>query len=200
MSTLHKNLPEVTIWTDGSIWNDREPFNPGKAGGWAAVLVNHKAKRVISGRVNERSTNNQMEVKAVLEALKALNCSCSITLRSDSQYTLGGLRKMLDGKSIRNIKKNKSLWAEVHAAYKAFSHRLTLEHVKAHRGNHYNEICDDLAKLAAKEGYEWDRRVWTDPKTGEAKASGGVTKIPTPASPSSDSPRWITVPDLQVEA
>ncbi len=88
-------MPEVEIYTDGACSG-----NPG-AGGWGAILRYGKTEKELSGG-EALTTNNRMELKAVIEALKALKRSCQITLYTDSRYVMDGVTK-----SLRNWKHNR---------------------------------------------------------------------------------------------
>ena len=79
-------MKKVSIWTDGAC-----SYNPGP-GGWAAILQYGKAEKVLSGGKNE-TTNNVMELTAVVEGLKALKEKCSVLLYSDSAYVVNAVEQ-----------------------------------------------------------------------------------------------------------
>ncbi|NJB67885.1 ribonuclease HI [Desulfobaculum xiamenense] len=138
----------VIIHTDGSALG-----NPGP-GGWGAVLRFGDTARELSGGFRQ-TTNNRMELTAVIEALTALTRPCSVVLYSDSKYFLDAIRQgwlanwqkkgwMTAGKK---PVKNKDLWLKIIPLLKA--HTIRYEWVKGHSGNPDNERCDVLAKTAA---------------------------------------------------
>lgn len=144
-------LKKVSLFTDGACSG-----NPGP-GGWAFILRCDK-----SGKELERSngqpeaTNNQMELMAVIEGLKALNEPCEVTLFADSTYVLQGMKSWMSGWKSRGWKrkdgsklvpvKNVELWKELDAAMQL--HKIQFEHVKGHAGHVENERCDELAVAA----------------------------------------------------
>lgn len=134
----------VEIYTDGACSG-----NPGM-GGWGAILVyNGREKEICGGEA--QTTNNRMELTAVIEALKALKEPCSVTLTTDSKYVCdainqewvynwkrNGWRKP-DKKPALNV----DLWEELLALLE--KHSVKFVWVKGHNGNPYNERCDKLA-------------------------------------------------------
>lgn len=147
-------VPEVMLFTDGSCRG-----NPGP-GGWGFILRHLK-----TGKEIERSgglaltTNNQMELQAVIEGLKALKRPTSVEIVSDSQYVLQGLQDWLPNwkrngwqrreKGRLQPVKNKEFWQELDRL--ASQHEITLTHVKGHADHIENERCDQLAVNAAKQ-------------------------------------------------
>ena len=137
-------MKEVILYTDGACSG-----NPGK-GGWGAVLIYGKSEKQMSG-INELTTNNQMELTAVIEGLKALKEPCKVTVYSDSAYVVNAFQQdWITGwvqNNWRNSKKepvaNKELWEELINLTKL--HNVEFVKVKGHAGNKYNEICDKLA-------------------------------------------------------
>ena len=137
----------VTIYTDGSC-----RYNPGP-GGWAAILfVDTKAGQVekkISGGKAE-STNQEMELTAVKEALSILNRPCEVTLYSDSAYVVNSISKgWLESWKSKGWKKkggvaNLELWKEVDRLLQI--HKVTCVWVKGHDSNRYNNMCDQMAQ------------------------------------------------------
>ena len=147
---------KVTIYTDGSARG-----NPGR-GGYGAVLsyTNPAGKRFVrelSGGY-ELTTNNRMELMAVIAALEALTRPCDIELHSDSQYVVNAFRQhWIEGWIKRGWKtaskqpvKNVDLWKRLLAA--ADPHRIEFKWVKGHAGDPLNERCDKLATSAADSG------------------------------------------------
>lgn len=137
-------MKEVTLYTDGACSG-----NPGK-GGWGAVLIYGGFEKQMSG-VEEVTTNNKMELTAVIQGLKALKEKCKVTVFSDSAYVVNAFNnKWIDSwitNNWKNSKKepvaNRELWEELIALTKF--HEVTFNKVKGHAGDKYNEICDSLA-------------------------------------------------------
>ena len=138
-------MQKVTIYTDGACSG-----NPGP-GGWAAVLIYGEHKKEISGGCRE-TTNNIMELTAILEALKALKTECEVELYSDSAYSVNAFNqgwiynwikkgwKTADKKK----KKNKEIWQEIYDLTK--KHKVTFNKVKGHSDVELNNRCDELAR------------------------------------------------------
>lgn len=137
-------MKKVTLYTDGACSG-----NPGK-GGWGAVLIYGELEKQMSG-VSEETTNNQMELTAVIEGLKALKEPCEVLVYSDSAYVVNAFNNnWIEGwqnNNWRNSKKdpvkNRELWEELIALTE--KHKVTFNKVKGHAGDKYNEICDSLA-------------------------------------------------------
>ena len=141
-------MKRVKLITDGSCLG-----NPGP-GGWAAILRYGKHKRELSGAA-AYTTNNRMEMTAVLEGLKALREPCEVTVEIDSQYVKDGMSGWIHAWKRRNWKtvegtavKNRDLWVELDAAVSR--HKLSWVWVKGHARHVDNNRCDRLAKAAAK--------------------------------------------------
>lgn len=129
----------VCLFSDGSCLN-----NPG-CGGWAYIIEYEGHKKIKSGG-EEFTTNNQMELKAVIEGLKALKEPCKVKLFTDSIYVANGINIWLDGwvkKGFKNLK-NVELWKELLKLLKI--HQVSAIWIKAHNGHEQNEQCDKLAK------------------------------------------------------
>ncbi len=142
----HKKERTVEIYTDGACSG-----NPGP-GGYGAILKYGDKIREISGYSVE-TTNNRMEMTAVIEALKQLKRPCKIKIFSDSTYVVKGMNEWLPGWIKRNWltseKKpvlNKNLWENLVKLSKP--HKIEWSWVKGHNGNPYNERCDQLAREA----------------------------------------------------
>ena len=142
-------MNEITIYTDGACSG-----NPGK-GGWGAILINAKETKYMSGS-KQLTTNNQMELTATIEALKAILKPSNIALYTDSQYVKNGITSWIfnwkkNGWKTANKKPvaNKDLWIELDK-YVDF-HSVNWFWVKGHSGDHYNEIADELAVKAMNE-------------------------------------------------
>ena len=149
MTPSAKDLPEVTVYTDGACLG-----NPGP-GGWAAVLLFQEKRKELSGGFAQ-TTNNRMELTAALEALEALKRPCRVKLHSDSQYLINAVSKgWAEGWRMRGwmrIKKeralNSDLWERL---LKAVSrHEVEWVWVRGHAGNPENERCDELAVQASQ--------------------------------------------------
>ena len=139
-------MNKITIYTDGACSG-----NPGK-GGWGAVLIQNKEEKYLSGS-NKFTTNNQMELTATIEALKAIVKPSHIALYTDSQYVKNGITTWIfnwkkNGWRTANKKlvANKDLWIELDK-YVDF-HSVDWFWVKGHSGDRYNEIADELAVKA----------------------------------------------------
>ena len=137
----------VTIYTDGACSG-----NPGP-GGWGSILMYKENKKEISGGKKE-TTNNVMELTAVIEGLKLLKFPCKVKLYSDSAYVVNAFeKKWLDGwikngwkNSSKEPVKNKELWEELYELTKV--HQVEFIKVKGHADNEYNNRCDELARKA----------------------------------------------------
>ena len=143
-------MEEITVYTDGACSG-----NPGP-GGWGAILMYKDNKKEISGGKKD-TTNNVMELTAVIEALKLLKYPCKVNLYSDSAYVVNAfVQKWIFGWQKNNWKtadkkdvKNKELWQELVRLTKI--HNVTFIKVKGHADNEYNNRCDELARKAIKE-------------------------------------------------
>lgn len=136
---------QVIISTDGACSN-----NPG-IGGWAAVMHCGNNTKELSG-VDPKTTNNRMELRAVIEAVRILNKPCDITIRTDSEYVINGIANAKE--RIANGWKTKSgarcanaeMWQELTELGKAGKHKFHYLKVQGHSGDPDNERCDYLAK------------------------------------------------------
>ncbi len=136
-------MKSIKIFADGSSLG-----NPGP-GGYAAILKYNDSEKIVSGG-EPNTTNNRMELKAVIEAIKVLKEPCTIEIISDSQYVIKGINEWLEGwiiKSFKNVK-NDDLWKE----YIKVSdiHEIKGTWVKGHAGHIENEQCDKIAKAEAE--------------------------------------------------
>lgn len=144
-----KQMQKVTIYTDGACSG-----NPGP-GGWGAILMYQDAQKEMSG-ASKNTTNNIMEVTAVIEALKSLKVPCEVDLYSDSAYVVncfkqGWIYNWMKNNWINSSKepvKNKELWQELYGLTKI--HKVNFIKVKGHADNKYNNRCDELARDAIK--------------------------------------------------
>lgn len=136
-------MTKVEIFTDGACKG-----NPGK-GGWGALLVaDGKEKEMFGGEAN--TTNNRMELRAVIEALGALKRPCEVVLHTDSQYVQKGISEWIHGWKARGWKtaakepvKNADLWMELDSARQ--QHQVEWRWVRGHAGHPGNERADRLA-------------------------------------------------------
>jgi ribonuclease HI len=138
------NLKEVIIYTDGGC----EP-NPGR-GGYGVVLIHGKHRKEISGGYR-LTTNNRMELTAVIEALKALKEPCRVRLYSDSEYVVNAMTQGWVQKWIKKRwkkVKNPDLWKQMIEL--DAKHHVQFNWVKGHSGIPENERCDQLAVEASK--------------------------------------------------
>lgn len=153
-------MKEVLIYTDGS-----SRGNPGP-GGYGAVLISGRHERELSGGFR-KTTNNRMELLAVIVGLEALNQPCRVEVYSDSRYVINAMvQGWVEGwkangwaKKHKAPLKNADLWRRLYTISQ--THEVTWTWVKGHAGNLYNEKCDLLATTAAQsdgqlvdEGYE----------------------------------------------
>ena len=137
-------MKQVTIYTDGACSG-----NPGP-GGWGAILMYGTHKMELSGG-EASTTNNRMELTAVIEALKKLNQSCIVELWSDSKYVIDGLEKgwargwKARGwvKSDKKPALNPDLWEELLDL--TARHQMHYHWVKGHAENPKNNRCDEMA-------------------------------------------------------
>ena len=135
---------KITIYTDGSCLGKKT----GCPGGWAAILVHPQKELVIRG-FDAATTNNRMELTAVVQAVKCLNKPCEITIMTDSTYVMMTKEKW-NRWSSRSQWKNKDLWMELFAVAKDGKHKIRYQHIYGHTGEVYNERCDMIAKEQAE--------------------------------------------------
>lgn len=137
-------MKKINIYTDGACSG-----NPGP-GGWGAVLVYNDIEKELSGS-EKSTTNNRMELTAVIEALNTLNQPCEVTLTTDSKYVCDAINKeWVYGWKRNNWRKadkkpalNVDLWEKLLELLE--THKVEFVWVKGHNGHKYNEICDKLA-------------------------------------------------------
>jgi len=137
-------MKKVEIYTDGACSG-----NPGP-GGWGAILVYRGREKELSGGEKE-TTNNRMELCAVIYALKALKEPCEAVVTSDSKYVVDAVEKgwlnswknngwkKSDKKPVANVE----LWEEL--LLQLERHKVSFRWIKGHAGHPYNERCDELA-------------------------------------------------------
>ena len=131
-------MKKVEIYTDGSCKQ-----NPGP-GGWGAVLVYQGKELELSGGQAD-TTNNRMELTAVIEALQKLREPCQVTLTTDSKYVSDGISK---GWADKSPALNPDLWGTLLDLCE--THTVEFVWVKGHAGHPYNERCDTLAQGEAQ--------------------------------------------------
>jgi ribonuclease HI len=139
---MTKQLKTI-IYTDGACSG-----NPGK-GGWGAIIMYGEFEKRINGGKAD-TTNNQMEMTAVIKALELLSRPCEIELYTDSQYVMKGATEWIHGWKKKNFNKgtakevkNIDLWLQLDKAMRR--HKINWHWVKGHAGDKYNEIADQLA-------------------------------------------------------
>lgn len=136
-------MKKITLFSDGSSLG-----NPGP-GGFGTILRYGKTEKIIRGG-EPHTTNNRMELRGVIEGLKALKEPCDVTIVSDSSYVIKGINEWLSGWVKRNFAKvkNPDLWREYLEA--AAPHKIHGEWVRGHDGHIENEQCDQIAKEEAE--------------------------------------------------
>ena len=142
-------MKTVTLYTDGACSG-----NPGP-GGWGAILEYNGVEKELSGG-EDSTTNNRMELTAVIRGLQALKESCTVELYSDSKYVIDSLQKgWARGWRARGWKKadkspalNPDLWAPLLA--ESEKHEITYHWLKGHAGHPENERCDRMAVEQSK--------------------------------------------------
>ena len=137
-------LKTVDIYTDGACSG-----NPG-AGGYCAILIYKGVEKIISG-FEQETTNNRMELLAVIKGIKALKEKCNVNIYSDSQYVISAFNdnwiENWQKNNWRNANKkevkNADLWLELVSLIKM--HNINFIKVKGHADNEYNNRCDKIA-------------------------------------------------------
>lgn len=137
------------IWCDGACSG-----NPG-AGGWGAIVEENGTRRELSGG-RPKTTNNQMELQALIEALQSTLPGTRVHVVTDSEYVSKGITQWMRG-WIRNgwktaskqPVKNREQWQQLHELLQARPHQI--EWVRGHNGHEENERCDELARAAIKQ-------------------------------------------------
>jgi len=141
---LQKKLKNIRLYSDGSSLG-----NPG-AGGWGTILEYNGIQKSFSGG-ETNTTNNRMELTAVIEGIKKLKEPCNIEIITDSSYVANAINQWLANWVAKDFKKVKNidLWKEYLKAAKP--HKIKATWVRGHSGHIENEKCDKLAVDAAKQ-------------------------------------------------
>ena len=146
---MTKNLNLVQIFTDGACKG-----NPGP-GGWGAIMIYGDHVKELNGYSAE-TTNNIMELTAVIEALKSLTRPCAIILTTDSNYVKDGITQWIHNWKKKNWKtankqpvKNKECWLQLDVEVQR--HQIEWKWVKGHSGHPENERADELANEAVED-------------------------------------------------
>ena len=140
-------MKRVDVFTDGACKG-----NPGP-GGWGAILrMGHHEKEISGGEAE--TTNNRMEMTAVIRALNALTEPCAVTIHTDSRYVIDGMTKWLEGwkrkgwiSASKQPVRNQDLWHDLIEA--VLHHQIEWQWIKGHDGHPENERADRLASDAA---------------------------------------------------
>ena len=139
----------VEIYTDGACKG-----NPGP-GGWGVLMRSGSHQRELHGG-EPSTTNNRMELTAVIQALRALKRPCQVSLYLDSEYVRKGITEWIHGWKARGWRtasrepvKNVELWQTLDALVSGGGHRIEWHWVKGHAGHPGNERADELANLGA---------------------------------------------------
>ncbi len=142
-------MQEIYLYTDGACSG-----NPGK-GGWAALLRYGDVEKTLTGN-DEHTTNNRMELMAVIQGLKALRRPCKVNVMTDSQYVCKNAEQYLAGwiqkgwkTSAKKDVLNVDLWQDLNE--QLHKHQIIWHWVKGHNGHPENEKVDTLAREAILE-------------------------------------------------
>ncbi len=147
-------MNSIDIYTDGACKG-----NPGP-GGWGALLKTKDTQKELCGG-ELLTTNNRMEMTAVIEALSALKRPCHVGLHVDSQYVLKGMTEWLPGWKARGWKtaakapvKNVDLWQRLDTLVSGAGHKIDWHWVKGHNGHPGNERADELANQGVEQALQ----------------------------------------------
>ena len=139
---------KLEIYTDGACLG-----NPGP-GGWAALIIDNNQERILSGN-NEMTTNNRMELLAVIKALETINHHLEITIYTDSKYVINGITSWIKNWKTNDWKsssktpvKNIDLWKILDV--NSQKQNIKWVWVKGHSGNNYNDKVDKIARNQAE--------------------------------------------------
>jgi len=139
---------KLKIYTDGACLG-----NPGP-GGWAAIIIENGQERVFSGNDN-MTTNNRMELLAIIKALESINENLELIIYTDSKYVINGITSWIKNweanswkNSTKQPVKNVDLWKKLDMNAK--KHNIEWIWVKGHSGNFFNEKVDEIARGQAQ--------------------------------------------------
>ena len=147
---MKKSRKKVTIYTDGACSG-----NPGP-GGWGVVLMYRQNRKELNGG-ESYTTNNRMEITAVIKGLEALREPCDVDVYTDSAYVCNAFqnqwldRWLINGWKTSQKKdvENRDLWEQL--LNLTHTHNMSIHKVKGHADNEFNNRCDELARAAIKE-------------------------------------------------
>ena len=132
---------QVTVYTDGACSNHGAK---NAIGGYGAILKYGDIEKVVRGHA-VGTTNNRMELTAVIAAVLALKKPCHLQVITDSQYIIKGAKALESWLQKKDLP-NRDLWLQLIEATNKGGHRIKFIHVKGHTGDVYNEKCDYIAK------------------------------------------------------
>lgn len=132
---------QVTIYTDGACSKNGAK---NAIGGYGAILKFGEHEKVVRGNAIG-TTNNRMELSAVIAAILALKKPCQVQVITDSQYVINGAKSMKTWLQKKDLP-NKDLWLQLIEAGNKGGHRIRFLHVQGHTGDVYNERCDKIAR------------------------------------------------------
>lgn len=132
---------QVTIYTDGACSKNGAK---NAIGGYGAILKFGEHEKVVRGNAIG-TTNNRMELSAVIAAILALKKPCQVQVITDSQYVINGAKSMKAWLQKKDLP-NKDLWLQLIEAGNKGGHRIRFMHVHGHTGDVYNERCDKIAR------------------------------------------------------
>ena len=175
-------MKEVILYTDGAC-----SFNPGP-GGWGCVLICGEEMKEMSGAC-EDTTNNRMELQAVISGLSALTQQCKVDIYTDSAYVCNAFQQKWIGNWVRNNwvnskdepVANKDLWKKLLAECE--KHEIAWHKVKGHADNQLNNRCDELARLEIEKIFEQNPNIMEELQVKraaeEAKKVSQMTVVAT---------------------
>lgn len=132
---------QVKIYTDGACSRNGDK---NAIGGYGAIIICEGHEKVVRGYA-VGTTNNRMELTAVIEAVKALKKPCQIQVVTDSQYVINGTKSMRAWLQKKDLP-NRDLWIQLITVGNKGGHKMKFLHVKGHAGDVYNERCDKVAR------------------------------------------------------
>ena len=132
---------QVTVYTDGACSRNG---TKDAVGGYGAIIKCGDAEKIVRGNAIG-TTNNRMELSAVIAAILALKKPCQVQVITDSQYVINGAKSMKAWLQKKDLP-NKDLWLQLIEAGNKGGHRIRFLHVQGHTGDVYNERCDKIAR------------------------------------------------------